>query len=268
MPFIDIHGKNTYYQQNGEFRTDKSTIVFVHGAGGTGSKWEHQLSGIEGYNLIALDLPGHGRSEGEAADSIIIYREFVWEFVQALELGSFVIAGHSMGGAIAMEFALTYPDLLEGLIIVDSGARLRVNPETLEVLSQGKHPLGNVKYSYSQKASLAVLERAAEEMKAVPTWVLLADFRACDSFNLMDKVQSIKLLVLILCGQDDQMTPVKYSEYLSKQLVHSTFVLIPDAGHTAMIEQSEPVNRAIKDFMDTRLEQFDSDYAADLGRER
>ncbi|MHB1652883.1 MAG: alpha/beta fold hydrolase [Desulfitobacteriaceae bacterium] len=251
MPFIDIQGKNAHYQQNGEFRTDKSTLLFVHGAGGTGNKWVHQLTGIEGYNLIALDLPGHGRSEGEAADTIIAYREFVWQFVQTLKLGPFVIAGHSMGGAIAMEFALAYPDLLIGLIIVDSGARLKVNPETLEVLSRGEHPLGNVKYSYSLKASQAVLERATQEMKTVPTEVLLADFRACDSFNLMDRVQSINLPTLVLCGQDDQMTPVKYSEYLAKQLAQSILVLIPDAGHSAMIEQSEPVNRAIQDFMDT-----------------
>ncbi|GAB6175105.1 alpha/beta hydrolase [Paradesulfitobacterium aromaticivorans] len=251
MPFIDIQGKNAHYQQNGEFRTDKSTLLFVHGAGGMGNKWVHQLSGIKGYNLIALDLPGHGRSEGEAADSVIIYRDFVWQFVQALSLGPFVIAGHSMGGAIAMEFALAYPHLLEGLIIVGSGARLRVNPETLEVLSRGEHPLGNVKYIYSPKVSPIVLERAAEEMKTVPTEVLLADFRSCDNFNLMDRVQNINLPTLVLCGQDDQMTPVKYSEYLAKQLAQSNLVLIPDAGHSAMIEQSEAVNRAIQDFIDT-----------------
>lgn len=98
MPFIDVQGKNVYYQQHSEFRPDRSTILFVHGAGGTGNRWVNQLSGIASYNLIALDLPRHGLSEGEAIDSILIYKEFVWQFVQALELESFVIAGHSMGG--------------------------------------------------------------------------------------------------------------------------------------------------------------------------
>ena len=249
MPFITIQGSTTYYRQNGDFRADRSTILFVHGAGGTGNNWVHQLSGIEGYNCLALDLPGHGRSEGLAVDAIRIYREFVWSFAQALDLGSFVLAGHSMGGAIAMELALAYPDALAGLIIVDSGARLRVNPETLEVLSKGEHPLKNVKYSYSTNVPSLVLDQAKEEMKSVPTEVYLADFRACDNFNLMNHVKDINLPALVICGQDDQMTPVKYSEYLTKELGKSTFMLISNAGHMSMLEQPERVNRSIQDFL-------------------
>lgn len=150
-----------------------------------------------------------------------------------------------------MEFALSYPDVLKGLIIVDSGARLRVNHVTLEVLSRGEHPLDNIKYSYSFKVSPTVLKRAAEEMKTVPTQILLADFQACNNFNIMDNVHRINLPTLILCGQEDQMTPVKFSEYLSKQLPQSILVLIPDAGHMSMMEQSDAVNRSIMDFMRT-----------------
>lgn len=249
MPFITIRGWNAYYHQNGDFLADRPTILFVHGAGGTGKDWVHQLSGIEGCNCIALDLPGHGRSEGPVADAIITYQEFVWSFVQALDLGAFVLAGHSMGGAIAMGLALAYPAALAGVIIVDSGARLRVSPETLEVLSKGEHPLTNVKYSYSINVPPMVLEQAKEEMKAVPTAVYLADFRACDDFNFMDRIKNINLPALVICGQDDQMTPVKYSEYLTKELSKSTLVLISDAGHMSMLEQPERVNRAMQEFL-------------------
>ncbi|MHB8077401.1 alpha/beta fold hydrolase [Desulfosporosinus fructosivorans] len=251
MPFIDIKGKKVYYLQTVDSGVKCSAILFIHGAGGTGHKWANQISGIDGYNLIALDLPGHGQSEGEAEDSIINYRNFIWQFVLALELEQFVIAGHSMGGAIAMEFALKYPGVLRGMIIVDSGARLRVNPETLKVLIRGQYPLENIKFSYSLKASPEILDRAVAEMQTMPTRALLEDFRACDSFNIMERVSMINLPTLILCGQDDQMTPVKYSEYLAKHLVRSLLVLIPDAGHNAMVEQPKLVNMAITEYMNT-----------------
>ncbi|MDR3601970.1 MAG: alpha/beta hydrolase [Desulfosporosinus sp.] len=253
MPFINVQGTNTHYLQNDDILVDRPSMVFVHGAGGTSKMWVRQLSGIKGYNLIALDLPGHGRSEGTAVDTINEYSEFVWQFVQALELGSFVIAGHSMGGAIAMELALAYPNALDGMIIVDSGASLRVNPMVLEVLARGEYPLEIVKYSYSFKATAVVLKRALEELKTVPSEVYRADFRACDNFNIMDRVGNINLPALVLCGQDDQMTPVKYSNYLSKELAQSTFVLIADAGHMAMLEQPERVNKAIQIFLDQAL---------------
>lgn len=249
MPFIDILGKSTYYHQGSDYNVDLPTLLFVHGAGGTGKNWVHQLAGIKGYNLIALDLPGHGRSEGSAAESITVYSEFVWSFAQTLELGSFVIAGHSMGGAIVLELALAYPEALKGLIIVDSGARLRVSPALLEIFSKGEHPLGNVKYSYSFNVSRDILEKAAEEMKDVSTEVYLADFRACNEFNILDRIQNITNPSLVICGKDDQMTPVNYSEFLHKELTNSTLALITDAGHMAMLEQPDQVNRAINHFL-------------------
>ncbi|MDP4160924.1 MAG: alpha/beta hydrolase [Bacillota bacterium] len=249
MPFLNVQGNKVYYSQNGNYRTDRPTILFIHGAGGSCSNWAHQLTRIKGYNLIAPDLPGHGLSQGSAADLISAYREFIWMFAQALDQGPYVIVGHSMGGAITMELALAYPDILKGQIIVDSGARLRVNPDILAMLSRNEHPLEMVKYSYSLTAPQEVLEHASVEMKKVPTEVYLRDFRACDKFNIIDRVRSINIPTLIICGQDDQMTPVKYSEFLSNELRRSTIVLISNAGHMSMIEQPEQVNKSIIDFL-------------------
>lgn len=239
MPFINVQGVNIYYRCNREFLAEQTSIVFVHGAGGTSKNWIYQLEGLEGHNLIALDLPGHGSSEGYVADVISVYSEFIRSFAQALGIVQFFIAGHSMGGAIALELAFAYPNVLKGLIIVDSGARLRVNPSTLEVLSRAEHPIENVKYSYSIKVSDAFLKEAIEEMKTVPTEVFLADFMACNGFDIMDRLKAIDLPTLVICGEDDQMTPVKYSEYLARELRQSTVSIIKDAGHMAMLEQPD-----------------------------
>ncbi len=251
MPYVKIQEKNIFYHEKNKAIPHRPTILFVHGAGGTWKKWANQLSGVKDYHLIALDLPGHGRSEGDGSNSIEVYTEVIRDFAQGLDLKSFVIAGHSMGGAIAMKFALDYPDVLKGLIIVNSGARLKVNSTILEKLSRGEHPLETIKYSYSVKVPSKTLEQAAEEMKTVSTQVLLADFQACNDFNLIDSVQRITLPTLVLCGQEDRMTPVKYSEYLAGEIPQALFTLIPDAGHMSMLEQPEAVNKAIMDFIET-----------------
>ncbi|EHQ90065.1 putative hydrolase or acyltransferase of alpha/beta superfamily [Desulfosporosinus youngiae DSM 17734] len=248
VPYINIQGKNMYYDQNSDFQADLPTVLFVHGAGGSGKKWTHQLGGIQGCNLIAPDLPGHGRSEGSAADNIIAYCEFVWSFAQALNLKKFIIAGHSMGGGIALELGLAYPEAAYGLIIVASGARLRVNPGMLDALTRGEHPIETIKYQYSPKINPDVLVKAAEEMKTIPTNVYLADFRACNNFDIIDRINNISNPALIICGQDDQMTPLKYSEFLHKELSYSTIVRIPEAGHMVMLEKPDQVNEAISDF--------------------
>ena len=249
MPYINILGKRTYYHQGCDFQAGLSTILFVHGAGGTGENWLHQLAGIQGYNLIALDLPGHGLSEGSASDNIIVYRDFVWYFAQALKLGPFIMAGHSMGGAIALELALEFSEGIKGLIIVGSGAKLRVNQSILEALSRGIHPIKSVKYFYSNRTSTEIIEQAIIHMKNVPIEVYQADFKACNEFNIMDRIQNIINPALVICGEEDQMTPLKYSDYLCKALPHSTMSIVTDAGHLAMLEQPDQVNQAIISFL-------------------
>lgn len=249
MPFIDIGRTRVHYYVHDNMGSEKPAIVFVHGAGGSGEIWRYQLDKIREYNLIALDLPGHGKSEGEAADSIKEYCESVRLFTEALDLKRFVIAGHSMGGAISLEAALTYPEVLEGLIIINSGARLRVNPKIFDKLAGGEHPLEFVNYYYSECVSSKTLELARQEMKAVPAKVLLNDFRACNDFNLMESIKTIRHQALIICGTDDRMTPVKYSELLAESLSLSNLVLIQNAGHMSMIERPLQVNKAIVDFM-------------------
>ncbi len=250
MPFVRIKRELIYYHQAGETGRADRTVVLVHGSGGTGRKWSAQLAGIDGHRLIAPDLPGHGQSEGEARGSVAEYREFVSNFVTALGVKRFVIGGHSLGGAIALDFALTSQDLMDGIILVGSGGRLRVKPEILETLARGEHPVGNLEYSYAFNASTDVLDRAAREMKGVAARVYLADFMACDTFDVLGRLGDIRVPALVICGKDDRMTPVKFSEYLSGHIPNAKLALVPDAGHMVMIEQPRAVNEHITAFLD------------------
>ncbi|MGH7320981.1 MAG: alpha/beta fold hydrolase, partial [Candidatus Rokuibacteriota bacterium] len=108
-------------------------LVLIHGAAGRGTIWSPQLAGLEAVaRVLAIDLPGHGATGG-GGDSIRDYAAWVMTFLDAAGLARVVLGGHSMGGAIAQTIALAHPDRLDGLVLIGTGARLRVLSRILEL---------------------------------------------------------------------------------------------------------------------------------------
>jgi pimeloyl-ACP methyl ester carboxylesterase len=107
-------------------------LVLVHGAGGTHRHWPEELRALPGRRVLALDLPGHGGSPGPSLSSIGAYARSVLAALDALEIPSAVLAGHSMGGAIALTLALEAPSRVAGLALVATGAKLRVSKFVLD----------------------------------------------------------------------------------------------------------------------------------------
>lgn len=249
MPRVNIRGLSFFYA--GELTADRPALLFCHGAGGNHRQWLHQLTGLNKQAApLAVDLPGHGASEGTPAAEVSIYREFIRDFSAALGLNNYILAGHSMGGAIALDYALHYADSLRGLILAGCGARLRVAPPLLEICRAGNVPAELAGFAYGTGAPAELLENARQEMAAVPAQTYLADFTACNSFDCMDRLTEIELPVLLICGSADRMTPLKYSRYLKEQLPRAELVEVDRSGHMVMLEAPQQVNRAITSFLD------------------
>jgi len=249
VPRIEIKGQSYYYA--GSPDPGKAALLFCHGAGGSHRHWLYQLEGLkEKAAPLAVDLPGHGNSSGEPASEIGSYREFLREFIAALGLEKPLLAGHSMGGAVALDYALHYGDSLRGLIIVASGARLRVAPPFLEACRSGNIPAAMIDYAYGPAAPAELLEQARQEMAAVPPQTFYADFTACNSFDLMERLSEIKPPVLLICGREDRMTPPKYSRYMLERLPRAELVEVECAGHMVMLEAPQKVNEAIASFLE------------------
>ena len=223
-------------------------LVFLHGAGSSSLSYYYQLRHFR--NSKAIDLPGH--TSGKACNDIESYLEWVRGFITARRYKDVVLCGHSMGGAIALLYALRYPEELKGLILMGTGARLRVHPDYLDRCRQPGPDNSNwlARHMENFKAVAPdmhpVLSQRAEE---VGPEVELNDLLACDKFDVMDQLENIELPTQVLCGSDDEMTPVKYSDYLTTHMKNAKETVIPGGTHFVQMEKFKKVNEEIETYM-------------------
>lgn len=249
MPLISVQGKKTYYAGNNN--PGGYPVIFCHGSGGGHHHWLYQLKNLRRpVNPLAVDLPGHGRSDGDALNSVAAYRDWLHDFSRAIGCGRFIPAGHSLGGAIALDYAVHYPDNIPGLILVGTGSRLRVLPAFLDSLQEGNVPPELADFLYGPDADDELLTRGREEVASCAASVYYADLSACDCYDISSELPRISVPALVICGTDDRLTPVKYSRFLADNIPRSRIELIAGAGHMVMLEKPDPVNNAIQTFVD------------------
>jgi len=213
-----------------------------------------QLEGLADVaRVVAPDLPGHGRTGGAVPRSIAESADFVARFLDAVGIDRVVIGGHSMGGGIALRFALDHPDRVIGLALIGTGARLRVLPRLLELLATdppaGLDLLMGMALAAAAPADLrATLHR---QTAANPEGVVLGDLRACDAFDALARVAEIAVPTLALCGEEDQLTPPKYARHFGERIPGARVVIVPGAGHYVQVEQPDATTAALRDLVTT-----------------
>lgn len=229
-------------------------LILIHGAGGSFLSWHPHLRRLEGGTVYTLDLPGHGESGGGGRQSVEEYAADVREFIEENRIPKPVIAGHSMGSAVAMMLALKSPEDYSGLVLLGAGAKLRVSPLILEKAGKPETFAEAValvnEYSFSPDTPKDLLRLSNENMLKTNRQTLLDDFLACDSFDATDRIASIRIPTLILCGILDVMTPPKYSKLLAERIPSSRLHLVDHAGHMLALEQPESVAGILRDFLD------------------
>jgi len=221
----------------------RGTIVFIHGAGGSAWSWLGLLSALgRRFNTLALDLPGHGQTPGPAPATIEACAEWLARALEELgrELGfkPDILAGHSMGGAVAQALALAWPGRARGLVLIGTGARLAVNPKLLAGLENDfQKTVGLINEWCFHSGSEALKAESKRLMALSGREVLLADFRACAGFDLVDQVGRIQEPALVITGAEDKMTPPALGRALAEALPAGRLELVPQAGHMVMVEQ-------------------------------
>lgn len=242
-----------YYAHKGDPGGRCPPLVLVHGAGGTLMHWPGELRRLAGYDVYALDLPGHGGSGGQGRSDVSAYAKAVRGFAQGLRLRPFVLGGHSMGGAIALDLALRPSNRLAGLVLVGTGARLRVAPEILGGILDDFDATARLlaEWSHAGQVPPKLLDLYVRRLRAVPPAVIHDDFLACNRFDRLADVSRIAVPTLVICGDADRMTPIKYSRYLAEQIPGAQLVIVPGGGHMALLEpgSTQAVVEAIRQFL-------------------
>jgi pimeloyl-ACP methyl ester carboxylesterase len=223
-------------------------MLLIPGSGAGGNLWQYQSRFFP--DAEGISLPGH--PDGTPKNSIPEYVTWLHGYIREKGYKNVILGGHSLGGGIAQLYTLTYPDELEGLILIGTGARLRVRPDTLSMMRGmiGKDSNWRKFMENTPQPVDPILLSINEMRQKIGPAVMLSDLLCCDKFDIMDRVQEIKLPTLIIVGTEDVSTPVKYARYLHNNISGSKLVIIEGATHNVAIEKPDEVNQAISEWRD------------------
>ncbi len=230
----------------------KKNLLLIHGAGQNSRFWEHQVEGLAPHiNTYALDLPGHGRSQGPTRQSIADMAHAVLEFMDAMGLTSVIPCGISMGGAIVLQLLIENPNTFPEGILTNTGARLKVLPDILDTVKNNYATYMTALFHMAIPADKRTKETKKALLNTLETdyRITYSDLMACNAFDVMTRLSTIESRVLVMAAEKDLSTPLKYGRLLSDRIENASFALINGCGHFSPIEDPEAFNKAVMSFL-------------------
>ena len=234
-------------------------VVFLHGAGMDHSVWALQSRWFahHGWRPLAVDLPGHGRSEGPPLADIGALAEWTARLVAAAEAERATLVGHSMGVLVALETAARYPGLVAGLALIAGAARMPVHPDLIAAAKANSAAAIDMVSLWSLGApatlggnpapGLWMLGGTERLLEQAAPGVLHADLAACDGYrNAAEAAARVACPTTLILGERDLMTPLKGGRALGALIAGSQTIVVPGAGHMLMSERPEAVLGALR----------------------
>ena len=252
MPEMYVRDQVVYFKDT--MKSSSRTILFLHGVGGSHHTFRDQWARLKGTaRLIIPDLPGHARSGVAPFENISQAAGWLADFVKELGLKKFILAGHSMGGAIAIEAALSEMPGIEALIIISSGAKLKVDPDIVQGVKERFNSFAPefVNRMLSSETSADLREDVLKDFLSTQLETHLADFSACDDFDRMDRIGVIRLPTLVINGTEDGLIPLKYGEYLANNIPGAVLKIMHGTGHLPVLERPTELVAVITAFINS-----------------
>ena len=264
--FLKVDNEKVYaYTANHPFDAAKPTVAFIHGAAHDHSVWalQSRYFAYHGWNALAVDLPGHGKSEGKALDRIGDIADWVARVLDAAGANAAALVGHSMGSLVALETAARHPSRIAKLALVGAAVPMPVSEPLLNASKANDHvayEMINV-FSHSSTAQIGcnrvpgiwMMGSAMRLMERSGPGVLHADFSACNAYGSgLEAAAQVKCPALLILGKRDQMAPIKAAQALATKIPNVRTVALEGAGHALMSEQPDAVLDALIDHLTPR----------------
>ncbi|HEY0879197.1 MAG TPA: alpha/beta hydrolase [Zeimonas sp.] len=267
-----VDGHRTYAYTGGvEFDATLPVLVFVHGAQNDHSVWilQSRYFAHHGYAVLALDLPGHGRSEGEALPTIEALGAWLVAALDAFGVGRATLVGHSMGSLIALETAGAAPERVDAIALVGTAFPMKVSeallaaarddePRAFDMINFWSHSTINARPG-SPAPGFSIFMQARRLMERQRRGVLATDFSACNAWQGgFERADALRCPVLFVLGARDAMTQPRFARSLIERASRAAVaagvpaprvVEIPDCGHAINGEAPGALRDALRDFL-------------------
>lgn len=230
------------------------TVVFVHGAGQDHTIWvlptryfaRHQR------NVLAIDLPGHGRSAGPPLPSIEAIADWVIMVLDAVGLETAAVVGHSMGSLVALETAVRHPDRVRTIALVGASVPMVVSDELLESAKHNERVAVEMLtlWGHSRAAQLGgnatpgmwMIGSGKRLLERAVSGAIYTDLKACQEYvNGIENAKGLSCHALLILGERDAMTPTQSAKAVAAAIPDAEMVIMEDAGHALLSERPDPV---------------------------
>ncbi len=248
---VPVSGHDAFvYTGGNQIDSAKNSVLFVHGAALDHTVWTLPARHFvrHGLNVIAVDLPGHGRSKGEARDQISDYSNWLIELLDALQISSCKVVGHSMGSLIALQSVATHPSRFDAMVLVGTAVPMRVSDSLLDFSEQNKHIAIDLLTAggHSPSAHLGGCKNPGmwmiggfmRLMERTSPGVLHTDLTACAGYlNGIESALKVDCTSMLILGEKDRLTPLRATRELADAIRNSRIEVLKESGHSVMAEE-------------------------------
>jgi len=254
---FQIQNKNVYASDAGQgIDENKETIVFIHGSGLSHIVWSltEQFFSSKNFNVLSIDLPGHGNSDGPCLDSIEKIADWLEEVFKNLKLKNLILVGHSQGCLDILEYALKYKSRIKKIVFVGGSNKMPVHPDLIDLAKSGDSDAVKLMMKWGYEGSKKFIggnpvQRIINSSRDISE-ILAVDLKACNNYsNGKISATKIKRPSLFIFGELDKMVNIEKGKKFSNEVKNSITHVIAECGHMIMIEKAFEMREKILEFL-------------------
>ena len=254
---FQIENKNVHASDAGQgIKNEKDTIVFLHGSGLSHIVWSltEQFFSNKNFNVLSIDLPGHGNSDGPCLENIEKISDWMEKVIVELNLKKVILVGHSQGCLEILEYAHKYKSRIKKIVFIGGSYRMPVNQDLIDLAKNGDKDAVKLMMKWGFKDSKKFIggnpvEKIIQSPRDISE-ILATDLIACNNYsNGLDAAKSIDCPTMLVFGSDDKMLNIEIGKKFANLIKDSSIHIISDCGHMIMIEKAFEMREKVLEFL-------------------